>query len=68
MKLLYKKSIYKAVSWRLISIVLSFAISLSFMQSLETATKYTIVYNLIATVLYYLHELVYKWLREKRLV
>lgn len=65
MKLFYKKSIYKTISWRIISIVLSFVLSLIFMGSVEQATKYTVVYNVIATVLYYFHELGYKWLRPK---
>lgn len=65
LKLINKKAIYKTISWRIISIAMSFGLSYYFLGSTEQATRYTIVYNCIGAVLYYFHELLYKKLRQK---
>lgn len=64
-KLISKKALYKTITWRLVSIAVSFILSYQFLGSVEEATTYTVVYNVIGSVLYYLHELAYKKLREK---
>lgn len=64
-KLINKKAIYKTISWRIISILVSFGLSYYYLGSTEEATHYTVVYNGIGAVLYYLHELLYKKLRQK---
>jgi len=64
-RLISKKTLYKTVTWRLVSIAVSFVLSLYFLGSVEQATTYTVVYNVIGSVLYYFHELAYKKLREK---
>lgn len=64
-KLISKKALYKTISWRIVSVITSFTLSYHFLGSMEQATAYTIVYNLIGSVLYYFHELAYKKLREK---
>jgi uncharacterized membrane protein len=65
---LNRKSLYKTISWRIVSIILSFTLSYVLMGSIEAATTFTVIYNVIATVLYYLHEMFYKWLRRKGII
>lgn len=60
-----KKSLYKAITWRLISIVLSFIVGYIYLGSVKEAGELTVIYSIISTVLYYFHELFYKWLRKK---
>lgn len=64
-RLVSKKSLYKTISWRLISLIMSFTLSYYILGSLKTATTFTIVYNILGSILYYLHEMLYKWLRKK---
>lgn len=64
-KLISKKTLYKTITWRIISILVSFCLSYYYLDSTEKATKYTIVYNFVGAILYYFHELFYKKLRQK---
>lgn len=66
--MLSRKSLYKTITWRLISIVLSFTTSYVFLGSLDLATKYTIVYSIVSSILYYWHEMLYKWLRRQGVI
>ena len=65
MQLLSRKALYKTISWRIVSIIVSFILSYYFLGSIDGATHYTLVYNGISVILYYFHELIYKWLRLK---
>lgn len=60
MKLYDKKALYKSLTWRAVSVISSLAVSIWLMGNLQEAIKYTIIYNLINTVLYYFHEMAYK--------
>ena len=63
--MIHKKALYKTLSWRLISIIMSFFISMIFMGSMVEASKFALVYNVVSGFLYYWHEMAYKWLRAK---
>lgn len=67
-KLVSKKSLYKTITWRILSLIMSFGLSYMLMGSLKTATTFTIVYNILASILYYFHEMFYKWLRRKGMI
>jgi uncharacterized membrane protein len=62
---LSKKTLYKTISWRITSIVLSLSLSYLIMRSFKQALGYTAIYSVLSSVLYYYHELLYKWLRLK---
>lgn len=57
---LHKKYLLKSLTWRLISIILSLSLSLWFFGTWQAAINYTIAYAIVSTVLYYIHELLYK--------
>jgi uncharacterized membrane protein len=65
--MLTRKTLYKALTWRLISIVLSFALSIAFFGDFKASLWYTLAYGVVSTVLYIAHELLYKWLKKRRL-
>jgi len=58
-----RKTLYKTVTWRLLSIGLTFSTSALFFGSVNESLSYTVVYSVLSTVLYYYHERLYKWLR-----
>lgn len=60
-----KKSLYKAISWRAISVSLSLSLSYLYLGSFAKATSFTVIYSIISTILYYWHEVAYKWLRRR---
>lgn len=60
-----KKALYKALSWRAISMAISLVLSYLFLGSWKSAGAYTLINAVIGTILYYYHELFYKWLRRK---
>lgn len=60
-----KKSLYKTLSWRAVSIILSFVVSYAIMGSVGQASVFTVVYSLIATLFYYWHEVAWKIARRK---
>lgn len=62
---LRKKTLYKSISWRVISIIQSMAMSYWFLESFTEAGKFTLVSAVIGTFLYYLHEEFYRHLRKK---
>jgi uncharacterized membrane protein len=62
---LSKKSLYKAISWRVISILLSFTLGYFFIGEVIKTIGFTVVYSIISTGLYYLHEMWYKVARRK---
>ena len=57
---LHKKYVLKSLTWRLISIILSLGLSVYFFGEWKAAISYTAAYAVISTVLYYIHELLYK--------
>jgi len=57
------KTIYKTLTWRIISVVLGFAVSAAMGASSSQATKFTIVFNGTAMIAYYIHELVYRYIK-----
>lgn len=65
--MLTRKTLLKALTWRVISIVLSFVLSIIFFGDFKASLWYTLVYGLVSTILYVAHELLYKWLKKKRL-
>lgn len=64
--MLTRKTLLKALTWRLISILLSFVLSIAFFGDYDSALWYTLTYGLISTGLYIAHELFYKWLKKRR--
>jgi uncharacterized membrane protein len=58
-------SFKKALSWRLISIVISFTISLIFFEEIEKIVAFNICYHLMLTILYYFHERLWDWWRKR---
>lgn len=64
--LISKKSLYKAISWRAISILLSFTLGFFFIGEIVKTISFTIIYSIISTTLYYFHELFYKVARRKK--
>jgi uncharacterized membrane protein len=60
-----KKALYKTISWRIVSIMLSLTLSLLIMGSWRQAVSYTLIYSALSSILYYYHEMLYKWLRQK---
>lgn len=63
---LEKKYLLKSLTWRVVSVILSFVLSLYFFGAWRTALNYTLAYGAISTVLYYIHELLYKRFYDKR--
>lgn len=55
----HKLYVYKALTWRTISIVLSFTLSLLFFSTWKEALSYTITYSIVSTILFYIHEMFY---------
>lgn len=60
-----KKTLYKTVSWRILSLISAFSLSLLFFPTVKEATNFTVISQIMSTVLYYFHELFYKWLRKQ---
>ena len=65
--MLTRKTIYKAITWRIISVALSFALSMVYFGDFKASLWYTLAYGLASTLLYVLHEIAYKWLKKRRL-
>lgn len=61
-----KKSLYKTISWRITSIIVGFTITYLYLGSIKAATTLAVLHNVVATVLYYYHELLYKVIRRKK--
>lgn len=59
-----KKALYKTITWRLISTGQAFLLSLIFLGDLKLASQFTVTHAIIGSVLYYLHEELYRWLRK----
>ena len=60
-----KKSLYKTISWRIVSIILAFTISYVIMGSASQASMFTVVHSVVATLLYYWHEVAWKVARRR---
>lgn len=60
-----RKSLYKTISWRLLSIIVGFSITYLYLGSIEIATTLTVLHNVVATILYYNHEMFWKMVRRK---
>lgn len=60
-----RKTLYKTITYRILSIVLSLVLSYIFLGSIKDATAFTLIYAGLSTLLYYYHEKFYKWLRRK---
>jgi uncharacterized membrane protein len=61
-----RKTVIKTITWRVISILLGFSMSLIFGFSSKDATVFTLVFNFTAMICYYMHELVYRLIKYKR--
>lgn len=55
-----RKALYKAITWRVISTSLTFALVYLWFGSLKTAGVYAIFESVIKFVAYYIHELAYQ--------
>jgi uncharacterized membrane protein len=55
-----RKTLYKAITWRMLSIILSFSLSFIYLTEVNKAMSFTIIYAIISTVLYYFHEIIWK--------
>lgn len=61
-----RKTIIKTITWRLLSLVIGFFMSIAFGFSNTEATKFTLLFNAVAFVAYYIHELVWRFIKYKR--
>jgi len=51
-----KRSLVKAITWRVIVVINSFIIMLMFVRDVKKSIAYALVLNGIALMLYYIHE------------
>lgn len=59
-------SLKKAISWRMISIIISLIISFTFYKDVETVLWFTIVFHASLTILYYFHERLWVRINNKK--
>ena len=49
-------SLKKAISWRIISILISIILGLTFFADTERVLWFTVTFHVVVTIIYYLHE------------
>lgn len=62
------KSLYKTVTYRLGSIILTVLLLRAFKMGWLTIGLYTFTSQLIKAIFYYLHEKMYKWIKRRYIV
>lgn len=60
-----KKSLYKALTWRLQSVTLGFIINSFFIEGMGKVTLATAIQAAVGTCMYYLHEKMWRAIRRK---
>ena len=61
-----RKAIIKTITWRVVSVGIGFGMSIAFGFSSKEASIFTLLFNGVAMIAYYIHELIWRYLKWRK--